>query len=342
MPPRMNSIPFNVTREKPKAWQLILLALLILLLAVCVWAMTHTQTVRDWYILATYNPPSSVVKIAEQDTMTGYAKKLFYVNEPQIATKQEFAQHCPNSTEQTYVIGCYHSGDNGIYLLNVTDPRLNGIVPVTGAYEMLHAGYARLPVSERTKIDNEMQSYYTTHKLTPEIYQQMSAYAKTEPGARYDEMYSVLATEVSSLPTSLENHYKLYFTNRSAIVDMYNNYQAAFLSRQNQIAADNLLMTNLKTTINNNEAKLNSLLGNIKSTQNIMNSDQAQGQINEYNSIVPGYNSLVDQYNALVASTTQDINQYNSIVNSRNQLALEEQQLVSDLQSNPAQPISPK
>lgn len=338
----MNSKSFNITRDKPKAWQVVLLAILLVLLAACVWAVTHTQTVRDWYILATYKPPSSVVKIAEQDTMTGYAKQLFYVNEPRIASKQEFAQNCPNGTEQTYVIGCYHSGDNGIYLLNVTDPRLNGIVPVTGAYEMLHAGYARLSNNERTKIDNEMQSFYSSHALTPEIYQQMSAYAKTEPGARYDEMYSVLATEVSSLPKTLENHYKIYFKNRATIVGMYDNYQAAFVSRQNQIALDNAQMKNLKTTIDNNESRLSSLLASIKSTQNNMNSYQAQGQIAAYNAIVPGYNSLVDQYNALVASTTQAINQYNSIVNSRNQLALEEQQLVSDLQSNPAQPISQK
>lgn len=338
----MNNNPFSINREKPKAWQVILLVVLIILLAVCVWAVTHAQQVRDWYILATYKPPNSIVQIANEDTMTTYGKKLFYVNKPQIASKSVFAANCPNGTEQTYVIGCYHSGDNGIYLLNVTDSRLNGIVPVTGAYEMLHAGYARLSSADRTTIDNEMQSYYNSHTLSSEIYQQMSAYAKTEPGAKYDELYSVLATEVASLPKPLEDHYRKYFSDRSVIVKMYDNYEAAFIDRQNQIAADNAQMSTLKAAINSNEAKLNTLLGSIKSEQATMDSEQSQGEITAYNATVPGYNSLVDEYNALVASTTEDINQYNTIVNSRNQLALEEQQLVSDLNSSAGQPISKK
>ena len=319
-----------------------LIALLAVLIAIGSWCLFNLQTLRDWYILATYKPSAVIVDIANTDTMTSYARQLFYVNRPELSSKQLFAQNCPNGTEQSYVVGCYHPGDNGIYLLNVTDPRLNGIVEVTGAYEMLHAGYARLSKGQRDVIDKRMWTYYLSANLGTEIHQQMAAYAKTEPGEQYDELYSVLATEVSNLPTDLENQYKIYFTDRKRVVDMYNGYEAAFTERQAEIKADDNQLTTLKKQIQTEEAELNLLLANIQSDQNILTSDKSQGRIVDYNAEVVSYNDIVNNYDSLIGQIKSAISSYNDLVSSRNKLALEEQQLIQDINDNPGQTINKK
>ena len=266
--------------------------------------------------------------------MTAYAKMLFFVNKPALDNKVAFSNNCPNGTDQSYVIGCYHSGDRGIFLLNVTDQRLNGIVPVTAAYEMLHAGYARLSATERTKIDRQMWSYYLSNVKSSEIHQQMASYALTEPGAKYDELYSVLATEVSNLPSTLNDQYKQYFTNRTKIVSMYQGYQAAFSKRQIIIDMDNSLLNSLKVKIASNETLLNSMYAQIIKDQSVLNQEKANNDINSYNSGVYAYNTSANKYNALISLTKSDIIKYNRLAEYRNSLVLIEQQLIRDLNTS--------
>ncbi len=338
----MNSDQIITAHDNSVKLRLWPIAVFIVLITVAVWSLFDLRTLRDWYILAVYKPPAEIVDIAKTDTMTSYARQLFYVNRPQISSKQLFAQNCPNGTEQSYVVGCYHAGDNGIYLLNVTDPRLNGIVEVTGAYEMLHAGYARLTNQQRNLIDQRMWTYYQSHDLGTEIKQQMAAYAKTEPGEQYDELYSVLATEVSDLPINLENQYRIYFTDRRQVVDMYNGYEAAFTERQAEIKADDNQLTTLKKQIQTEEGEISTLLANIQSDQNVLTSDKAQGRIADYNAEVVNYNDIVNSYDSLIVQIKSVISSYNGLVNSRNKLALEEQQLIQDINANPGQTINKK
>lgn len=309
----------------------------ILVIGVLSWVLLNLNNIKDWFILATYNPPEIVSQLASEDTMTNYAKRLFFINKPVIENKTAFASHCPSGGNQTHVIGCYHDGDNGIFLLDVTDPNLNGIIPVTAAYEMLHAGYARLSGSERTTIDSEMWQFYLHNNLSQEIKSQMASYAVSEPGARYDELYSVLGTEVGNLPRSLENQYKLYFNDRAKIVESYNGYQAAFNSREQEIASYNSQLVSLKSQIDSNENQLSVLQTSINQQQSTLQSEQSSGNITAFNSGVPGYNALIDQYNALVQSTRAFISEYNSIVIASNTLALEEQQLVQAISSSPSE-----
>ncbi len=319
---------------RPGRWRLGLLLVLLLIVFGCLWAVTHVQQLRDWYVLSTYKPPSSISSLASEDTMTPYARMLFFVNRPQLETKSGFAQNCPSGSDQAYVIGCYHSGDRGIYLLNVTDNRLNGIVPVTAAYEMLHAGYARLSNQARNTLDKQMWSFFISSVKSTEIRQQMASYEATEPGAKYDELYSVLGTEVAALPPSLNQAYSEYFTDRTKIVMLYDGYQAAFSLRQNQIASDDLLLAKLKSVIDSNQASLNSMYSIIIKNQTVLNQDRAVYDISAYDAGVNQYNALVNQYNSLIRTTQAEINNYNDLVSKRNSLVLIEQQLTQDLNTS--------
>lgn len=321
---------------KTPKWQYILLIVLFVLIGLSIWAIFNIQKIRDWYILANYKPPLSISQIASYDTMTPYAKRLFYVNKPQLDNKTTFSSVCPNGTEQTYVLGCYHTGDNGIFLLDVHVAALNGLDQVTAAYEMLHAGYARLSNSSRTTIDQRMWNFYVHQVTNQEIKRQMAAYEATEPGAKYDELYSVLATEVTNLPTAINNQYKIYFYNRAKIVATYNKYQAAFISRENQIKQDDITLASLKKTIALNESKLNLEQKNLNNYLSTINPNGSKINPSLYNQEINQYNSLINSYNSLITQTRSEINNYNSIVDSRNSLALEEQQLISAISSKPS------
>ena len=330
MPPKANKALAALKTVTKLLTGLVLAAVAVFV----IWGLFNLTTLKDWVILAGYKPPAEIAAIVAQDQMSAYAKTLFYVNRPAILNKIDFAKQCPNRLQESYVIGCYHSGDNGIYLLNVTDPRLNGIIPVTAAYEMLHAGYARLNSAERNSLDSAMWSYYEKYVSSPEIHQQMAAYAKTEPGAKYDELYSVLGTEVMNLSPTLERHYELYFKDRQAIVKTYQGYESEFSQRQQMIASYDLQLSSLKNQINANQSQLASWQSSLslqsKQMKNLLNSGDYYG----YNAMLPGYNSQVNQYNQLLNQTKAQIAQYNTLVSKRNSLVLEEQQLVQSINSS--------
>lgn len=334
----MNNLKLTL-RNSYKFKFYVLLAICIAVVIGTIMGLINFQKIRDWYILSSYKPPTIIQSLAREDTMTIYAKNLFYVNEPKLESKYSFAKNCPNSSSDAYVIGCYHSGDQGIFILNVQDRQLNGIVPVTAAYEMLHSAYARLNSLSKSKLKNEMWAFYRTHVNSPQIKQQMASYAATEPGAQSDELFSVLGTEVPNLSSYLVNQYKAYFTNRMKIVSMYEDYQAAFTTRLAQIKKDDIKLSTLKGQIKNIDNQINNLLISINSESQLLNNERAKGDYTAYNSGVSAYNNLVNQYNSLVNTVKIDINDYNGVVSNRNSLVLEEQQLVKAITSTPSKKL---
>src|SRR5690348_17199642 len=110
----------------------------------------NPYTVSDWLRLRNYQPDASVLTIADATSMTDRARHMFFINHPALQDKAAFHQSCPQYDEQTIVIGCYESGQRGIFVLKVDDQRLNGVEEVTAAHEMLHAAYERLSNSEQT------------------------------------------------------------------------------------------------------------------------------------------------------------------------------------------------
>ena len=311
--------------------------LVVAWLAICIVPLANQQRILDWWKLRGYVAPPAVASLVSDDTMTGYAQHLFYLNKPDITTGSDFTSHCPLGTEKTIVLGCYISSDKGIYLYNVTDPRLQGVVQVTAAHEMLHAAYARLPSAERNKIDGLLENYYV-HSLTDQrIKDTMDAYKQSEPTQLYNEMHSVFGTEIATLPPELETYYARYFTDRSKVTTYAANYESEFTSRRNQIAQYDAQLATLKQTIDANEASLTEQQANL-TTQLALISSLNQSNSSSYTAAVKSYNRAVDTYNNLRRQTEEDITTYNALVDKRNALALEEQQLMQSLspQSLPA------
>lgn len=301
-------------------------------------AAAERQNLYDWLALRNYQPSTTVEELATETTMNDYARKVFYVNHPNIEDKNTFYQKCPNNGgEKTVVLGCYHNGQRGIYVLQVTDPRLSGIEQVTAAHETLHAIYDRLSSRDRQYVDGLLMDYYQHDLHDKRILDTIAAYKKSEPNDVVNEMHSVFGTEIANLPTPLENYYKRYFTDRQKIAALASQYEGAFTSRQNQVTQDDANLASMKAQITADETALQAQQKTISNDQTRLEDLKRRSDYTDYNNGVPSFNAEVDTYNALVTMTRSLISQYNQLVEARNAIAIEENQLVQDISSSSIQ-----
>ncbi len=278
-------------------------------------------TLYDDIKLLNYRPSTQISRLASLDTMTNYARTIFYINNPQLLSQSLFAKQCPNvDVKQMAVLGCYHGNEGGIYLLSVTDPKLYGLEQVTAAHEMLHGIYSRLSTSARNNLDVMLENYYLHGLTNPRIKQEIALYKKTEPGAVFNEMNSTFGTECPVLPADLNAYYKQFFTNRQVVVSFDERYQGVLSSRQtlitnydNQLKTLNSQITKLENTVTTEKYNLNKLYINLQQMQTTNSYS--------YNQQVPGYNQQVYVINNQIRQLQSLINQYNQIVIVRNKVA---------------------
>ena len=334
MQPPTNKIN-NLRPRRPK-FSLGLLVVWAVVLAALGFAAADKQNIEDWWRLRTYHAPAAVVQLADQDTMTPYARKVFYVNQPAIDDKTSFAKVCESgsSKEQTIVLGCYHGSQNGIYVLSVDDPRLSGVEQVTAAHEVLHAAYDRLNESDKAQINRQLLDYYHNDLHDQRILSTIDAYKKSEPNDVVNEMHSIFGTEIASLPPGLEQYYQRYFTNRQQVAAFAAQYQSAFTSRQAALSQLESQLDALKQQIESIDADLKSQKADIESRQAQLESERTSGNIAAYNAGVAAYNSSLDAYNAEVNNLRGLVNQFNGLVNQHNALVLEQSQLRDELDAN--------
>lgn len=305
-----------------------LATLLIILIAAGIWF--KQDALFDMWRLRGYTPPADVVKLADDTTMTDSARRLFYVYRPALQDKATFNASCTNS-EQTIVLGCYVQ-HQGIYLYNVADPRLDGVIEVTAAHEMLHAAYDRLSEKERTRIDGltaQVEQSLTDERLKSTI----ESYRSKDPSVVPNELHSILATELEVLPADLETYYARYFSDRKAIVALANKYKQAFTERENQVKAIDGQLKSLKSQIDSLNNTLESQQASLKASYDDLQRKRSGNDIDAYNAAVPAYNQAVVAYNSSVNRQKQFVTQYNSLVEQRNDLATEENELIKALDS---------
>lgn len=307
-------------------------ALLVILVAGNVTIWVQRQQIADWWRLRGYSAPADVAQLASDDTMTPYAKHLFYVNHPALESKQSFNDHCADKSEETAVLGCYHGNRQGIYIYDVTDPRLSGVQQVTAAHEMLHQAYDRLSSSDRKNVDQMLEDFYNNQLQDQNIKDKIDSYKKQGADV-VNEMHSIFGSEVVSLPQPLENYYKQYFTNRQKIANYAQSYQAEFTRRKEQVVQYDAQLAGLKDRINTNKSDLNAKLNTLQAKEKEINQDVSNRDQAKYDADVAQYNTMVETYNSELAETHSLISQYNSIVATRNDLAVQEQQLQEALDS---------
>lgn len=290
------------------------------------------QDILDWYRLRGYQPSEEIQAIAKTTTMTERGKKIFYVAHPKVEERKEFTKHC-NIEEFSIILGCYVNNLN-IYIYDVEHKDLDGVEEVTAAHEMLHAAYARLSSNEREEVDALILDAYKNVKNT-RIKKAVAQYRQQDPSSVPNELHSILGTEVRDLPSALERHYAKYFSNRAKVVGLSERYEAEFSRREDQVAAYDKQLANLKKIIESNQNQIDSSSKSLKQQKSDLDALKASNSIGEYNAGVAPYNSSVKAYNNLVEETQGLIVQYNQVVKQRNALAVEVQDLVEAIDSTP-------
>lgn len=310
---------------------------MLLLIAI---GLFFRQDINDWIKLRNYQPSSDVIALADKTTMQDSSRRLFYINKPVIADDSTFNAHCrdnDHANEHSIVLGCYLSGQNGIYLLNVEDERLDGVKEVTAAHELLHAAYERLSGKERSRIDALLNQAYVNLQ-NARVRETIELYRKQDAKIVPNELHSILGTEVSSLPSELEDYYARYFSNRQNIVALSEQYEQAFIERRNAVREYDAELESLKKQIERLSSELNRTDEELKSMRNEMNQLRSSGKTSQYNSMVPTYNSRVSSYNRDVDSLSSMVARYNDIVRERNSVASEEAELVDAIDSRDVVP----
>lgn len=313
----------------PKKFIKLSLSLFLLSLPVVGWM--QRWNLYDYWRLRGYQPPSAIAQLASDTTMKDNTRRTFYAYHPELNDKEVFHLNC-KTTERTIVLGCYVTG-RGIYLFNVTDERLNGVLQVTAAHETLHAAYDRLSSADKKRIKILIDDAYA--KLNDErIKSTIEDYRKNGADIT-NELHSILATEVRDLSPELEEYYKRYFDNRLKIVSYSDNYEQAFSERKNKIASYDQRLAELKQQIENEEAALSRSEKSLEAERARLDALLAARRYDEYNAGVGNFNAQVSAYNRQVGRIRNLIDQFNRLVAERNALATEENELVKAIDSRP-------
>ena len=299
-------------------------------LAGVVYAVLNYQTLIDEWRLRGYNPPPEIVRLADDTMMKDETRRLFYVNHPSIENKKSFRQNC-NNNEHTIVLGCYVT-NQGIFLLRVTDKRLDGVHEVTAAHELLHAQYDRLSDDEKSNVDRMTKSMLSRIN-DKRILDTVEQYKSSDPNSVPNELHSILGTEVRNLSPELETYYSKYFKNRGKIVDYSENYQDAFESRENK--AEGLLnrINALEGRILQADQELESMQAQLNSQYQQLEAKRDSSDPAEFNKKARTYNTKVQEFNSQVHYRNGLAEQYNQLRDEYNSLVVEEKELIKAIDS---------
>lgn len=294
-------------------------------------AITNVQDIRDWHALRNYDPPARIVKLADTITLKPDTRRVFYVNHPSLEKKAEFNGKC-DTKEKSIVLGCFNNL-NGIFLLDVDDPRLSGVIEVTAAHEVLHAEYDRLSSTERNKVDKMTNDFFKTLK-DERIIKTVENYRAKDPKVVPNELHSILGTEVAELPKPLEDYYSQYFSNRKQIVKFSNQYEQVFVEIENRVENLDNQLDSIKQQIDNNQSRLAGQDVELQSRRQELDKLLQENKVEEYNAKVATFNQLVGDYNRIINESRQLASRYNQIVQERNSLVTAEQELKQALDSS--------
>jgi len=255
--------------------------------------------------------------------MNNSARRLFYVHHPELNDREAFNKNCKGFGEHTIVLGCYVSND-GIFLFDINDERLEGVEQVTAAHEMLHAAYDRLSQDERAKVDKMTAAAFAT--VTDErIKRSIENYRQRDASVVPNELHSILATEVRNLSPELEEYYKRYFTNRHAVVAFSERYEAALTKQRNQAAALELQISGLRHEIEQLESTLTSERNSLQTVRAGVDTQEEAA----------AYNARVAAYNDNIRLLNDQIGRHNALIEEYRKVAVEAQELYQALDSRP-------
>lgn len=236
--------------------RVLLFVLVAALLVFGWWGYNNRQLISDHFAAQNFEASAELRSLTAHLALTPAGERVFFATHPTLDPSQNFNEQCSqvDHSEEGHVIGCYTSG--GIHLFEVTDERLTGIIEVTAAHELMHAVFARLSDNERSDLAGRLAALYLElQNEHPELTERMQVYSSLTGDAFANELHSVLATEVRELPDWLEAHYKVWFSDRSVVVDYFDASHQVLQQLQDQARALEAEMEALRLSVEQRNAE---------------------------------------------------------------------------------------
>lgn len=305
------------------------LLVLVYVTAIVAVVINH-QVIADWWFLQSYRPDPQISALADRAYLSDDGRRHFYVSNPEINDKKEFNSNCP-VLEKALVLGCY-SGRQ-IYVLEIGRSELEGVMEVTAAHEMLHAAYDRLGTKEREDINGQLLKAYESID-NPKLRELIESYeASGGEELAYNELHSILPTQVKDLPENLEDYFRQYFNDRQKLVGLYAEYESVFLDINRRIDSKKSRIEALRSRIDTQENFIGQLKQQINDINSRMQALRRSNDTEGYNRLVPRQNALVEEYNTAIHYHRDIIEQHNKLVNEVNDLVILQNDLVNSMDS---------
>jgi len=245
-------------------------------LVVAIILFWNRQYIVDQLAVWQYQPSEEVASLVDRSGMDGVGEFYFYASHPQLQNATEFNQTCERKEEATAILGCYNG--QYIYIYNVTNAQLDGIREVTAAHEMLHAAYARLSDNEKQRVNDLIDAEYKKLQSNKELAERLAFYDRTEPGERYNELHSIIGTEVAAVSDELESYYSQYFNDRSKTVKLYEQYASVFRQLQQRSEQISQQLTTLGDEIERESAAYNTAVSQFNTAVEDFNNRANNGE----------------------------------------------------------------
>ena len=274
----------------------------------------NRQYIADQITVWQYHPSREIVSFADRSGMSDGGKFVFYASQPSLENAQNFNDKCDRKEESTAILGCYNG--HAIYIYNVTNTKLDGIREVTAAHEMLHAAYDRMSDSERSRVNVLVEAEYEKLKSQSAFAERMAFYERTEPGERDNELHSIIGTEVSDIGVDLEAHYKKYFSDRSKVVALHNQYATVFSDLKSRADALSNQLTSLGEVIKSKTQTYNTQVDVLNADVQSFNARAKNGDFSSqsaFNSERLALELRADDLDAMRTQINSDIDSYNQI-----------------------------
>jgi hypothetical protein len=302
--------------------------------ALSVWL--NYQAIADRVNFWIYEPPAAIAEIVKNTKMTEEGKFAFYTAQPRLDGTRAFNANCDRKEENTAILGCYAL--NKIFIYDVTDERLEGIEEVTAVHEMLHVLYQRLHDSDKARLNTLLEAEFVELKKDKEFTERMDFYERTEPGEKYNELHSIVATEVSNISDELESYYAKYF-DRPTILKLFRDYKNEFKKLETQ--ADQIKSRLDVLTVKVDKAK-DAYADDIKDLDRdiqAFNQKAESGAFNTQSEFDAERQELINRADQLKTDRTainKMVDEYNALIKEHNKIITESNALYQSIDSSVA------
>ncbi len=265
------------------------------------------QPISDYLVLKNADPAMKL--LAEQAGMSKEGELIFLRANPKLATDSQMASDCSgnaaaNNKNGFIEQGCYvpntHNNSSGNIYIRKMPANLYDQEIVTASYEMLHSVYFS---KNSSNLVMSIESNYNKVR-TSSLENQVLNFAKTEPGYRDLELFSLLGTEFGNLSATLESYYAPYFSNRALTIDSYNRVTAIFKNEQAEL-------NQLQNTITSDNSLANKAYADSIAWAKVGNAYEDNYDYGIYKNYIANENTTINQYNQLSSAYNTLVTEYN-------------------------------